>query len=151
LIGHAKVVAHRGHTERSSLSRTCRARSDHVRLVNNSRLSDAKFTVCHRSFLFGDHFFLYDNGGSGPSLKFAGADFVADQFGSWTPIAAERTAGGYEVALQNGSADQYTVWNTDSSGNYLSNIGAVSGADYALQSLEPSFHQDLNHDEHWLL
>jgi hypothetical protein len=27
----------------------------------------------------------------------------------------------------------------------------VSGADYALQSLEPSFHQDLNGDGYWLL
>jgi serralysin len=100
----------------------------------------------------GDHFFLYDSGGSGPSLRHAGADVVADQFGSWAPIAAERTASGYEVAWKNGGADQYSVWNTDSSGNYISNIvGIASGADYALQSLEPSFHQDLNGDGHWLL
>ena len=95
----------------------------------------------------GNHFFLYDSGGSGPSLKYAGADFVAGQFGAWTPIGAEQTASGYEVAWKLAGADQYTVWNTDSSGNYISiQIGVVSGASYALQSLETSFHQDLNGD-----
>ena len=94
----------------------------------------------------GDHFFLYDGSGSGPSLKYAGADYVAGQFGAWAPIGAEQTASGYEVAWKVTGADQYTVWNTDSSGNYTSQTGVVSGADYALQSLEPSFHQDLNGD-----
>jgi hypothetical protein len=42
--------------------------------------------------------------------------------------------------------DQYTVWNTDSSGNYLSNTAFVSGSSSTLESLEPSFHQDLNGD-----
>jgi endoglucanase len=100
----------------------------------------------------GDHFFLYDGSGSGPSLRFTGMDVVAGQFGTWAPIGAEQTANGYEVAWQNGSADQYIVWNTDSSGNYHSSItGVVSGSDYALQSLETGFHQDLNHDGYWLL
>ena len=95
----------------------------------------------------GDHFFLYDGGGSGPSLKYAGADYVAGQFGAWAPIGAEQTATGYEVAWKVTGADQYTVWATDSSGNYISDIvGVVSGTDYALESLEPSFHQDLNGD-----
>jgi serralysin len=96
----------------------------------------------------GTHFYLYGSGGSGPSLKYASTDVMAGQFGSWTPIGAEVTTGsGYEVAWENGSADQYTVWNTDSSGNFLSDtLGVVSGIDYAFESLEPSFHQDLNHD-----
>jgi serralysin len=68
------------------------------------------------------------------------------QFGPWTAISAEQTAGGYEVAWKVTGADQYTVWNTDSSGNFLSNIGVVSGGSIALQSLEASFHQDLNSD-----
>jgi hypothetical protein len=39
------------------------------------------------------------------------------------------------------------VWNTDSSGNFVSDtIGIVSGASTALESLETSFHQDLNGD-----
>ena len=69
----------------------------------------------------GNHFYL-DNisTGSGPSLKYGGADVVAGQFGSgWTPIGAEQTTTGYEVAWKN-AAGQYTVWNTDSNGNFLS-------------------------------
>ena len=53
-----------------------------------------------------------------PELKYAGAAVVAGQFGGWTPIGAEQTATGYEVAWKVAGADQYTVWNTDSSGNY---------------------------------
>ena len=42
---------------------------------------------------------------------------------------------------------QYTVWTTDSNGNYTGNlIGAVSGTSYALESIEPVFQQDLNGD-----
>ncbi len=94
-----------------------------------------------------NNFFLDDSGGSGPALKYGGADVVAGQFGAWTPIGAEQTASGYEVAWKNAGTDQYTVWNTDSSGNYISNlIGAVSGTSTALESLETSFHQDLNGD-----
>ena len=45
-------------------------------------------------------------------------------------------------------SDQYTVWNTDTNGNVVSNGtgGIVSGASTALKSLEPSFQQDLNGD-----
>src|SRR5260370_33313822 len=73
---------------------------------------------------------------------------MAGQFGGWTAIGAEKTAsGGYEVAWKNGAADQYTVWNLDANGNYVGNaIGVVSGNSTALESLEPSFHQDLNND-----
>jgi Tryptophan-rich Synechocystis species C-terminal domain/Putative esterase len=95
----------------------------------------------------GTHFYLYDGSGSGPSLKYQGADYVDGQFGSITPIAAEQTATGYEVAWKLPGADQYSVWLTDSGGNYLSNsLTSVSGADAALQSIETSFHQDLNGD-----
>ena len=63
------------------------------------------------------------------------------------PIGAEQTATGYDVAWKVAGADQYTVWNTDSNGNYISNIiGVVSGTSTALESLETSFHQDLNGD-----
>ena len=59
-----------------------------------------------------------------------------------------RTASGYDVAWTVAGTDKYTVWHTDSSGNYISNvIGAVSGTSYALQSLEPTFNQDLNGDD----
>ena len=45
-------------------------------------------------------------------------------------------------------ADQYIVWSTDSSGNYLwqSAVPAVSGTSTTLESFESTFHQDLNGD-----
>jgi len=94
----------------------------------------------------GNSFFLY-NGGAGPSLKYAGAPVVVGQYGGWTPIGAEQTASGYDVAWKVTGTDKYTVWSTDSSGNYLSNlIGDVPGSSPALETLEPVFHQDLNGD-----
>jgi len=53
----------------------------------------------------GNNFYLYSSG-SGPSLKYSGADVVAGQFGTWVPISAEKTASGYEVAWHNTSTDQ---------------------------------------------
>jgi hypothetical protein len=61
------------------------------------------------------------------------------------PIGAEQTTTGYEVAWKM-PGDQYTVWNTDSSGNYISQTAIVSGTSATLESLETSFHQDLNGD-----
>jgi VCBS repeat-containing protein len=90
-----------------------------------------------------NQFFLQE-GGTGPSVKMGGATITAGQFGDWTPIGAEETANGYLMAWKLGSADQYTVWNLDSSGNYASNATAVvSGADPTLQALELAFQQDL--------
>src|SRR6202048_658495 len=96
----------------------------------------------------GSNFFFYPVGQfSGPELSYNGTPFVAGQFGAWTPIGVEQTASGYEVAWKVTGADEYTVWNTDSSGNYTSNaIGVVSGSSVLLESLEPSFQQDLNGD-----
>ncbi len=68
-------------------------------------------------------------------------------WGGWTPIGAEATAGGYEVAFKLTGADLYTVWNTDANGNITTNaISSVSGSDASLQSIETSFQQDLNGD-----
>ena len=96
----------------------------------------------------GSNYYLDSIGsGSGPELKYGGAPFAAGQSGAWTPIGVEQTATGYEVAWKVTGADQYSVWNTDSNGNYISNsIGVVSGTSAALESLETSFHQDLNGD-----
>jgi aryl-phospho-beta-D-glucosidase BglC (GH1 family)/20S proteasome alpha/beta subunit len=94
----------------------------------------------------GSNFYLY-SAASGPSLKYSGVAVVAGQFGAMAPIAAEQTAAGYEVAWKVAGADQYTVWNTDSNGNYLSAIvSGVSGSSPVLESLETTFHQDLNGD-----
>ncbi len=72
----------------------------------------------------GNNYFFETNGGPEVELSYGGAPVVAgqlEQSGSpWVPIGAEQTATGYEVAWKVAGADQYTVWNTDSSGNYLS-------------------------------
>ena len=92
-------------------------------------------------------YFLYPVGGSsGPQLSYSGAPVGVGQLGAWAPIGVEQTASGYQVVWQLGDADQYTVWTTDSSGNWLSQGATLSGASPALQSLEPGFQQDLNGD-----
>ena len=95
----------------------------------------------------GSNYFLYPNGGSAVALSYAGAPVVDGQFDHWMPIGAEQTATGFEVAWKISDADQYTVWYTDSNGNYLSSVfDDASGTSTALQSLETSFEQDLNED-----
>jgi serralysin len=94
-----------------------------------------------------NHFYLQDNTGSGPTLKLGGSDVVPGQFGGWTPISAETTGSGYEVAWKVTGVDQYSVWNTDANGNYTGNlVPGVSGNAPALLAAESFFHQDLNGD-----
>jgi serralysin len=95
----------------------------------------------------GSEFYFYPVGGSsGPQFKYYGSPVVAGMFGSWTYIAAEKTASGYEVAFKEGN--NYAIWNTDNAGNFVSNAtgGVVSGSSSLLKSFEPSFNQDLNGD-----
>ena len=92
----------------------------------------------------GSNFFFYDAAGSGPSLKFGGVAVSAGQFGGWTPIGVEQTANGYQVAWKSGS--DYTFWNTDSNGNYVSGLGVLSATSSTVTSAENAFHQDLNND-----
>ena len=94
----------------------------------------------------GNNYFLIHSSGSGPALKYNGAPVTAGQFGAWTPIGAEQTASGYEVAWKVPGPISTAVWNTDSSGNYISNPAVVSGTSSRWKSLETSFHQDLNGD-----
>src|SRR5258708_22699964 len=88
----------------------------------------------------GNSFYLNSiSSGSGPELKFSAAPVTAGQFGAWAPIGAEQTATGYEVAWKVTGADQYTVWNTDSSGNFTSYaIGTVSSSDSSPQAIKSS-------------
>ena len=88
-------------------------------------------------------FFLHDSAGTGPSLKYAGSDVVAGQFGAWTPLGTEKIGSGYQVVWKNGSADQYILWNVDSNGNWKSAVRrglrfgvcvAVGGGDAAAGS-----------------
>ncbi|MCA1502259.1 protease, partial [Bradyrhizobium sp. NBAIM14] len=47
----------------------------------------------------GDNFYLEAiSTGSGPVLKISGAPVSAAVYGTWAPIAAEQTGGGYNVA-----------------------------------------------------
>jgi serralysin len=96
----------------------------------------------------GDTYYLNPvAGGTGPTLKLSGSNFLAGQGGSWTPFAAEKTSSGYDVAFKNTSTGQYSVWSTDSNGNYISNIiNVVAGTDNSLKSIETVFQQDLNGD-----
>ena len=95
----------------------------------------------------GNDYYLYNSGGVGPELKYMGAPATVGEFGAVTPVGAALTSTGYEVAWQFTGTSNYTVWNTDSSGNYVSDtIGIVAGNSTTLESLETSFHQDINGD-----
>ena len=95
----------------------------------------------------GNDYYLDNNStGTGPELQCGGTPVFAGEFAGATPIGAIATATGYEVAWNVGGGD-YSVWNTDSSGNYTGHLlNATPGNSVALESLEPSFQQDLNGD-----
>ena len=93
-----------------------------------------------------NEYFIYESGGSGLALSYGGAPITAGEFGAWTPIGAVQTSTGYEVAVQFGTADEYTIWTVDSSGNVTDTFGVVAGNSNALESLEPVFDQNLNGD-----
>jgi 20S proteasome alpha/beta subunit len=96
----------------------------------------------------GNNYFLNPTaGGTGPELKYGGSAFTAGTtWGAWAPIGAEAISGGYEVAFKQGT-DTYTVWDTDANGNLTSvAVSTTSGSSVTLESLEPSFQQDLNGD-----
>ena len=114
---------------------------------------------CHRGGDIRDRWFNHANTGcehlrslhravrSGQHWNLNGTAVTVGSLGGWTAIGAVQVAGGvdYDVALKNSVSGQYTVWSTDSNGNYLSNvIGAVAGNSLTLESLETTFDQDLN-------
>jgi serralysin len=98
--------------------------------------------------LTNNDYFLDANGTSnGPALKYGGAAWTDGEWGGWTPVGAEATATGHEVAFNLEGTNLYTVWNTDSNGNITTNaISSVTAGSAALQAAETSFHQDLNGD-----
>ncbi|PPQ20868.1 protease [Bradyrhizobium sp. AC87j1] len=104
-----------------------------------------------KTVLSGGNYYLTDiSSGTGPTLKYAGATVIAANFGTWSVIAAEQVAGGgYDVVWKNSANAHYSVWSTDSAGNFLTTLAAapeVLGTDASLQALEPTLHQDLNGD-----
>jgi hypothetical protein len=84
------------------------------------------------------------SGSSGPAVGYLGSAVTAGQFGAWRPLGAEQAGGGYQVVWKNGNADEYKVWTTDGSGMLVSMSALIYGGDAGLQSLETTFHQDLN-------
>jgi len=97
----------------------------------------------------GNEFALDNSSGVGPTLRYQGSAVLAGALGAWTPIGAVQDATGYLVAWRSGTgaSAQYVVWQTDSNGNYLSQAtGVVSGSNFALEEIEPTFAQDLNGD-----
>ncbi|WP_025037559.1 M10 family metallopeptidase C-terminal domain-containing protein [Bradyrhizobium sp. DOA9] len=104
-----------------------------------------------KTLLSGGNYYLTDiSTGLGPTLKYAGATVVAANFGTWSVIAAEQVSGGgYDVVWKNSANAHYSVWSTDSTGNFQTTLAAapeVLGTDASLQALEPTLHQDLNGD-----
>ena len=92
---------------------------------------------------------VYELGSGGPLLEEGGVVITAGNLGGWQPIGAEQTPTGYEVVwslFNNGvSQDTYTVWNTDSGGNYTSSaVGLVSGQNFNLEDLNVAFGENLN-------
>jgi hypothetical protein len=97
----------------------------------------------------GSNYFLDNVNGSGPELKFGGVPVVpnAGQFIGWTGIGAVQVAGGgYDVAWKDAATNQYAVWTTDSSGNFVSSTGAIAANSSTLETYETTFNQDLNGD-----
>ena len=97
----------------------------------------------------GTNYFLQPNGGAAVELSYNGAPVFAGEFAQYgynAPIAAAQTANGYEVAWKTTGGDQYQIWYTDSSGNYLSIPFVGSGSSAQVESYETSFNDDLNGD-----
>ena len=79
-------------------------------------------------------------GGTGPLLELNGRVVTAGQFpAGWTPVGAEQTANGYEVAWSVPGANEYEVWNTGSNGDYTSAAaGILSGTSLSLRGWKPT-------------
>jgi hypothetical protein len=95
----------------------------------------------------GSDFYMYAAGTTtGPELQYNSSPFTASELSSYALIgAALLPGGGYEVAFKDASTDQFSIWDTNSSGNFIS-YSLYSGNSPVLESLEKSFNQDLNGD-----
>ena len=87
-------------------------------------------------------------GGTGVELKDNGSpvNVTTGQFIGWALIGAEQTSTGYDVAWKNAATNQNADWTTDSSGNFVSTTGAISGTSTKLENYETALHQNLNGD-----
>jgi hypothetical protein len=80
-------------------------------------------------------------GGTGPLLQLNGAVVTAGQFAlGWTPVGAEETSSGYQVAWSVPGQNEYEVWNVNSAGAYTGTAtGILTGASAALEGMEANF------------
>ncbi|MHB0768735.1 M10 family metallopeptidase C-terminal domain-containing protein [Bradyrhizobium sp. 1.29L] len=103
-----------------------------------------------RTVLSNGYYYLYDSAGTGPTLKYAGTSVIAANYSTWSVVGAEQVSGGgYDVVWKNSANAHYSVWSTDSAGNFLTTLGSAPemlGTDASLQGLEPTLHQDINGD-----
>lgn len=78
----------------------------------------------------------------GPQLRYGGALVTSSTFSSWGIRGVEFTGSVYEVVWQSGS--QWTVWNVDSAGNFLSQTAILNATQ--MQAYEPAFGQDFSNN-----
>ncbi|MBR0959957.1 M10 family metallopeptidase C-terminal domain-containing protein [Bradyrhizobium japonicum] len=102
-------------------------------------------------FQSGGNYYLNNiSTGTGPTLKYAGSAVNTANYTTWSVIAAEQVSGGgYDVVWKDSSNGHYSVWSTDSTGNFVTTLVAapeVLGSDPTLKALEPTLQQDLNGD-----
>src|SRR2546423_1700933 len=72
---------------------------------------------------------------------------ASSDVGVWRAIGAEQSGSGYLIAWKMNGFEAYAVWHADIEGGDLScAVTMTTGSDAALQSIETSFHQDLNGD-----
>ena len=95
----------------------------------------------------GTHYFFQPNGGAAVELSYGGSPIVAGEFGAWTPIAAQQTATGYEVALEEVGADLYgRVGHRQQRQLRLGSPEQRIGDERGAEVVETSFNFDLNGD-----
>lgn len=80
-------------------------------------------------------------------LKYQVGAVIVGQFGDYMPLGVEPVSNGYELAWKNPTTGQYSVWSTDTNGNYNGNFYMPGpGNSTGFETLETSFQQDLNGD-----
>ncbi|WP_422000756.1 leishmanolysin-related zinc metalloendopeptidase [Reyranella sp.] len=98
-----------------------------------------------RLTLVGDTYFVGFNS-TDVMLKFAGVPVTVGRFPDWTPAGTEPVPGGFRVIWKHAGTDEYKVWETDGSGNYVSGDSVLAGTSYAFQTKEGTLGQDINGD-----
>ena len=106
--------------------------------------------------LLTDGTYYYLQIGDGPlvELSYNGAPVTVGEYGGWTPIAAQETSTGYEVAWKLTGSDQYGVWGvcggcgTQTATATTSHLRLATYRERApcWNRFEPSFNYDLDGD-----